>query len=170
MPWCFIFIAFVCSLASVIGWVSAAGFTSKINGTVDLYAGAYYNDHLLSVNIRYPNQCYNIDCEFLDNMVESARWGGLPTTGIAGKAYIVFYEDSECRGNKLTITLPHFGGIRDFNPHKVKGRISAFMVKAVTELVDNASSYVCMWAGSDVVGGYVSQDDVLPSMVIAPAS
>ncbi|KAG3086362.1 hypothetical protein PI125_g18950 [Phytophthora idaei] len=128
MPSCFTFITFVSALvATCVGWAGANGFASKINGTVDLYSGIYYNDRLLSVNIRYPNQCYNIDCSFLDDKVQSARWSGLPTTGIAGKAYIIFYEDFGCKGYKAAITLPHFGGIRDFDVQKVKGLISSFM-------------------------------------------
>ncbi|KAG6975650.1 hypothetical protein JG688_00002157 [Phytophthora aleatoria] len=159
---CFTFIAFVSALvATCVGWAGANGFANKINGTVDLYSGIYYNDRLLSVNIRYPNQCYNIDCSFLDDKVQSARWSGLPTTGIAGKVYIIFYEDFGCKGYKAAITLPHFGGIRDFDVQKVKGLISSFMVRSVTELVDNGFSNVCSWTGSNVVGGYVSQDDTL---------
>ncbi|KAF1779628.1 hypothetical protein GQ600_3120 [Phytophthora cactorum] len=156
MPSCFTFIAFVSALvATCVGWVGANGFASKINGTVDLYSGIYYNDRLLSVNIRYPNQCYNIDCSFLDDKVQSARWSGLPTTGIAGKAYIIFYEDFGCKGYKAT---SHFPILAAF---KVKGLISSFMVRSVTELVDNGFSNVCSWTGSNVVGGYVSQDDTL---------
>ncbi|KAL3669375.1 hypothetical protein V7S43_005771 [Phytophthora oleae] len=147
-------------------WVSGNEAVRKIDGTVTLYSGAYYNNRLLSINIRYPNQCYNIDCSFLDNKAESARWSGLPTTGIDGKAYIVFYEDFDCGGYETTITLPNFGGIRDFDVQKVKGLISSFKVKSEGELIDNGFSNVCSWTGASVVGGSVSQDDSL-SMVNA---
>ncbi|KAG7382521.1 hypothetical protein PHYPSEUDO_004788 [Phytophthora pseudosyringae] len=161
------FVAYLCALSAIaLGFADANGIVSKINGTVQLYSGIYYNNHLLTINIRYPNQCYNIDCSFLDNKVQSAKWGGLPTTGIAGKAYIVFYEDFDCGGYKTSITLPNFGGIRDFDVQKVKGLISSFMVKSEGKLIDNGFSNVCSWTGANVVGGSVSQDDPI-SMVNA---
>eukprot|EP00644_Phytophthora_capsici_P019190 jgi/Phyca11/133008/e_gw1.291.14.1 len=163
----FYLISLLCFWAAfLLLWVNGNGLVSKIDGTVTLYSGIYYNDRLLSINIRYPNQCYNIDCSFLDNKVQSAKWSGLPTTGIYGKAYIVFYEDFNCGGYKATITLPNNGGIRDFDVQKVKGLISSFMVKSVTELVDNGFSNVCSWTGANVVGGFASQDASL-SMVNA---
>ncbi|ETP39854.1 hypothetical protein F442_12725 [Phytophthora nicotianae P10297] len=158
---CF-FIAFVCAFTLVAsGFYFTNGVRTMIDGTVKLYSGVYYDNPLLTININYPNQCYNIDCNFLANKVESARWGDLPTTGIDGKAYIVFYAESGCEGNRATITLPHNGGIRDFSPNKVQGVIKSFAVLSVTKLVDNGFSNICMWTGSNVVGGYVSQSDTL---------
>ncbi|KAG3086358.1 hypothetical protein PI124_g10769 [Phytophthora idaei] len=170
MSSCFLFIAYVCALAPVaVGYHLTNGILTTINGTVDLYSGVYYNNRFLSINIQYPNRCYNVDCNFLANKVESAKWSGLPTTGIDGKAYIVFYAESGCKGYKATITLPHFGGIRDFDVQKVKGAINSFTVMSVTKLVDNGFSNVCSWTGSNVVGGYVAEDNTI-NMVNATVS
>ncbi|POM62395.1 hypothetical protein PHPALM_28457 [Phytophthora palmivora] len=170
MPPAYVIAVYLCVISTIFsGSARANGIISKINGNVTIYSGIYYNNRLLTINVRFPNQCYNIDCNFLDNKLESARWDGLPTTGIAGKAYIVFYEDFGCKGHQTPITLPHFGGIRDFDVQKVKGQISAFMIKSQLETVDNGFSNVCSWTGANVVGGYVSQDDSL-SMVVNPAT
>ncbi|KAG2929340.1 hypothetical protein PC119_g14178 [Phytophthora cactorum] len=159
---CFLFIAYVCALAPVaVGYHLTNGILTTINGTVDLYSGVYYNNRFLSINIQYPNRCYNVDCNFLANKVESAKWSGLPTTGIDGKAYIVFYAESGCKGYKAIITLPHFGGIRDFDVQKVKGAINSFTVMSVTKLVNNGFSNVCSWTGSNVDGGYVAEDNTI---------
>ncbi|GMF33709.1 unnamed protein product [Phytophthora lilii] len=150
-----------CVYVIIVGLTAANVISSKIDGTVKLYSSPFYNDPLLDINIRYPNQCYNVDCSFLDNKVASAKWTGLPTTGTAGSAYIVFYEDFDCGGDEFSLALPHYGGIRDFGNVKLNGQISAFMVRSEGKLISNGFSNVCSWTGADVVGGSVSQDDSL---------
>ncbi|KAG6617040.1 uncharacterized protein IUM83_04748 [Phytophthora cinnamomi] len=158
-------------LAVLCGFVSLASVctaVTKINGTVAIYSTTNYKNRLLTINVRYPNQCYNVDCSALDNKVESAKWTNLPTTGLDGKAYIVFYEDFDCGGNEASITLPNSGGIKSFDGNKVDGVISAFKIKSQASDVDNGFSNVCSWTGADVVGGSVSQDDSLSLVVAKP--
>ncbi|EGZ07329.1 hypothetical protein PHYSODRAFT_402392, partial [Phytophthora sojae] len=157
------FVAVLCCFLSLLSVCSAA---TKINGTVAIYSSTDHKNRLLTINVRFPNQCYNVDCSLLDNKVESAKWANLPTTGVDGKAYIVFYEDFDCGGAELSITLPNSGGIKNFSGKKVDGIISAFMIKSQPSDVDNGFSNVCSWTGADVVGGSVSQDDSI-SMVVA---
>ncbi|KAL4146892.1 hypothetical protein PRNP1_010648 [Phytophthora ramorum] len=161
-----VFIVWVFAFSALFSACTAVTDTvNTFDGTIKLYSSTYYNDPLLTVNFTFPNQCYNVDCTALDNKIESAKWEGLPTTGIDGKAYIVFYEDFDCKGYSTAITLPHFGGIRDFDVQKVKGNISAFKVKSEADEIDNGSAYICMWTGAYVVGGSVSETDSI-SMVV----
>ncbi|GMF55936.1 unnamed protein product [Phytophthora fragariaefolia] len=157
------FAAVLCYVLSLV--ISCAAVT-KINGTVSIYTSTSYNSRLLTINVRYPNQCYNVDCSFLDNKIASAKWTNLPTTGLDGRAYIVFYEDFDCGGYHSTITLPNSGGIQTFDGQKINGLISAFMIKSEKADVDNGIANVCSWTGASVVGGSVSQDDSI-SMVVA---
>jgi hypothetical protein len=152
--------------AICIRFATANVMASTFDGVVKFYSKTYYRDRLLTINLNYPNQCYNIDCSSLDNKVESAKWSGIPTTG---KAYIIFYEDFNCGGYSTTVTLPHFGGIVDFDVQKVKGLISAFKIKVDGYSTDNGFSNVCSWKGASVAGGSVSQDDSISMVVKASA-
>ncbi|RLN56146.1 hypothetical protein BBJ28_00024015 [Nothophytophthora sp. Chile5] len=138
---------------------SFANKVSKIDGWIELYSRIYYGDRYLKINFRYPNKCYNMACTGLDDKLASARWSGLPTTGLAGKAYIAFYEDEDCEGYASHYELPHFGGIRDFDVQRVKGKISAFKVLSEPAIIDNGIGEVCMWTGALTEDGSVSEDN-----------
>ncbi|ETI42000.1 hypothetical protein F443_12813 [Phytophthora nicotianae P1569] len=127
-------------------------------GNVELYAGAYYDHKLLSIDIYMPNRCYNINCTNIDDKTASARWSGLPTTGWAGRAFITFYADTGCKGSKTSSLLPHNGGVREFVSN-VQGDISSFMVRSESRKKRHGSANVCDWKGADVDGGSVSEAD-----------
>ncbi|KAE8898834.1 hypothetical protein PF005_g20023 [Phytophthora fragariae] len=166
MPSLLNFLTALCGFLSLLSGCVAV--TRIENGTVEIYSDTNYKNRLLTINLRYPNQCYHLDCTLLQYKVESAKWSNLPTTGLDGKAYIVFYEDIDCGGSETSITLPNAGGIKNFDGKKVNGLISSFMIKSQPSDVDNGFSNVCSWASADVVGGSVSQDDQLVMVVPKP--
>ncbi|RLN96532.1 hypothetical protein BBJ28_00003464 [Nothophytophthora sp. Chile5] len=128
------FITIACSFfGSFTGCFAIEGFNRfswvPFDGWIALYGGTYYRGPLCTLQLTVPNRCFTFARENLNDRVASARWSGLPTTGLSGKAYIRFYSDQGCEGNYATIQLPHFGGIRDFDVQKVKGDITSFMVQ-----------------------------------------
>ncbi|RLN96534.1 hypothetical protein BBJ28_00003466 [Nothophytophthora sp. Chile5] len=134
---------------------------STFEGYIKLYARIYYGDPFLTVNFNYPNRCYNLDCDTLNNKIASAKWKNLPTIGFDGRAYIAFYSDKDCTGYKSTYELPHFGGIRDFDVQKVKGNITCFMVLSESKVVENGISDVCDWSSVGAEGDVVEEDPTL---------
>ncbi|KAG6967032.1 hypothetical protein JG687_00004505 [Phytophthora cactorum] len=90
-------------------------------------------------------------------------------SGVDSRQRVSTERQSGCKGYKAIITLPHFGGIRDFDVQKVKGAINSFTVMSVTKLVNNGFSNVCSWTGSNVDGGYVAEDNTI-NMVNATVS
>ncbi|KAG7382522.1 Epsin-1, required for endocytosis and actin patch assembly [Phytophthora pseudosyringae] len=140
-------------------YVGVAEDYIKFDGNVELYSGAYYDHRLLHVNIHMPNRCYNVNCTNIDNKTASAKWSGLPTTGWAGKAFITFYADTDCKGSKTSTLLPHNGGVREFAFPKVKGSITSFMVRSESKIRRHGSANVCSWTGADIQGGTVTEPD-----------
>ncbi|GMF33707.1 unnamed protein product [Phytophthora lilii] len=141
------------------GHIGVAQDNIKFDGSIRLYSSVYYDQRLLTVNFSTPNRCYNINCANLDNKIASAKWWGLPITGLAGKAYITFYTDTNCHGHQASTTLPHSGGIREFILPSVKGNITSFMVRSESRIQRHGSANVCTWIGVNVTGGSVSEDE-----------
>ncbi|EGZ07358.1 hypothetical protein PHYSODRAFT_528886 [Phytophthora sojae] len=102
-----------------------------------------------------PNRCYNVNCTNIDDNIKSAKWDGLPITGLAGKAYLTFYADVNCKGNKTTVLLPHNGGVREF---VYPDGISSFMVRSESRRRLHGIVNVCSWTGAETLGGYVAEE------------
>ncbi|RLN96529.1 hypothetical protein BBJ28_00003462 [Nothophytophthora sp. Chile5] len=146
-------------ICAVLGSVASVyGDVVLFDGWIKFYAGIYYHDPYLTMNFTTPNRCFNMACDYLDGKIESARWSGLPISGIAGKAYIAFYTDLNCKGSREVIQLPHNGGVREFAIPQVKGNITSFMVLGESKYHNwEGSRNVCGWTGSNVTNGVVSE-------------
>ncbi|ETN05670.1 hypothetical protein F442_12733 [Phytophthora nicotianae P10297] len=69
------------------------------SGYVDLYRDAYFKHKIVTVRNVQTDTCYNLACPASDNVVTSAKWSGLPESGVAfksGSALIAFYTDRYC--------------------------------------------------------------------------
>ncbi|KAG6616974.1 Importin subunit alpha [Phytophthora cinnamomi] len=145
-------------------WLSFLGCTigatdADLNGLLKLYASVEYKNPFTTIKFNYASRCYSLDCDALDNKAASAKWDKLPNST---SDTLIFYSEADCTGHRGTARLSKSLGVSDFK--KLKGTISAFMVKTIATTSDQISkrgeSNVCSWT-SVGVGGVAEEDPTL---------
>ncbi|ETL31630.1 hypothetical protein L916_15623 [Phytophthora nicotianae] len=75
------FVAFV--LLPIVVAAFSVNSTNAMEGELRLYKEPSFKRLRLLVKISEGNLCYDMACDGVGNVISSARWTGLPTTGSA---------------------------------------------------------------------------------------
>ncbi|KAG3096244.1 hypothetical protein PI124_g15770 [Phytophthora idaei] len=127
--------------------------SAQATGHVDLYQDANFNHKITTVRNVQTDTCYNLACPATDNVITSAKWSGLPETGIVFKSessIIVFYTDRDCLSDFIgwpvnTQSRDDLYFPENFRLDGINDAISSFMV--VDEWKTKGAKTVCSEAG-----------------------
>ncbi|KAG7382510.1 Epsin-1, required for endocytosis and actin patch assembly [Phytophthora pseudosyringae] len=138
-------------MAMIIAIIATAVMLTEVTkaGYVDLFRDADFKDTLARVDDVVLDACYSFTCPNLDNAITSAKWHGLPETGIlfeGGDAFILFNTGKNCDGkdhrwpiNTQSRKGKHFP--ENFRLDGINDDISSF--KVLNKGGDAGMMYIC---------------------------
>lgn len=93
---CFLLLILGNAFAERSRTTSTTSVSSPFSGTIQLCERTNFKGYSVSMPIKTPNACYNVDC--FDNKASSAAWD-LPVDGNFNKhASLAMFTDKNCKG------------------------------------------------------------------------
>ncbi|ETI37993.1 hypothetical protein L917_15444 [Phytophthora nicotianae] len=139
------FVAFV--LLPIVVAAFSVNSTNAMEGELRLYKEPSFKRLRLLVKISEGNLCYDMACDGVGNVISSARWTGLPTTGSAftdGHVKIAFYDGKNCTG-KATVLNTNVGEISNFAQSGMDNATTSIAVLETSNKMQHATKNLCQW-------------------------
>ncbi|KAL4139355.1 hypothetical protein PRIC2_002852 [Phytophthora ramorum] len=120
-------------------------YAVAMEGELRLYKEPEFRRLRRLMRVSTSNLCYDMPCAYLNTIISSARWSGLPTTGATfadGQIKIAFYAGSNCTGKVVAVNT-NVGQVDNFAKFGMDNATASFAVLETSTTMQHESSNIC---------------------------